>query len=157
MDRGGHVRHAWLAVVAAAAAGLAGCGGPTVIRFQAGERVNQVQKDKPENTPANLMIFLLKDNASFNNASPEQLWSKEKAKAVLGADLAGEPRETTVNAGDPESKIDLGALPADVRFVGVLARLPKQDPPVTRHIAVKKDEADDFPFLVVDYKLEVKK
>lgn len=150
------MRHARRAAAVAVLA-LAGCGGPLVMRFDAGEKLNQVPKTPPENTPVTVMVFLLKDKASFNNASAEQLWTKEKAKAVLGADQVGEARETTINASDKGVKVDLGAVPADVRYIGVMAKMPKQDPPVQRHIAVPKDEADDYPFELVDYKIEFKK
>jgi len=150
------VRHARMAAVLAGLA-FAGCGGPLIVRFDALDKLNQVAKTPPENTPVTLMVFRLKDKASFMNASVEQLWTKEKAKGVLGADLVGEIIETTINASDKGVKVDLGAVPADVRYIGVVAKMPKQEPPVQRHIAVPKDEADDYPFELVDYKIEFKK
>ena len=150
------MRHARVAAVLGALA-FAGCGGPLIIMFEGGERLNPVDKTPPENTPVTVMVFLLKDKASFATASVEQLWTKEKAKAVLGGDQVGEVRERTINANDKAVTVNLGTIPADVRFIGVVAKLPKQDPPVTRHLAVPKDEADDYPFYLVDYKIEIKK
>lgn len=145
------------AVAALALVSLAGCGGPLILRLEGADKLNQNQKTPPENIPVTVLIFLLKDKGSFTNASVEQLWTKEKAKAVLGADQVGEARERTVNASDKGIKVDLGQMPPDVRFIGLVAKLPKQDPPVQRHIAVPKDEADDVVFELVEYRLDVKK
>jgi type VI secretion system VasD/TssJ family lipoprotein len=149
-----------LAKAAAALVLLAavGCGGPMILRFEGGERLNpNMAKNPPENIPVTVLIFKLKENGPFANATAEQLWTPEKAKAVLGQDQVGEARPQTINASDKGVKVDLGQLPADVRYIGIVAKLPKQDPPKTRHLVLPKDEADDGVFLVVDYELKVVK
>lgn len=136
---------------------LAGCGGPLILRFQGGDKLNFNDKTPPESLPVVVKVFLLKDKASFEAASVEQLWTKDKYKAVLGGDLVGEPREIPVFATKAD-KLDLGAVPAEVRFIGVLAMYQKKtDPPSKRHAAVPKDDADDYVFHLDEYRLEPKK
>ena len=90
------------------------------------------------------------------NAPFEQLW-KDKYKAILGADVVGEPRTITIFASK-QDKLDLGAIPADVRFIGIMAMIQKKtDPPSLRHTAVPKEDADDYVFKLIDYRLEAKK
>lgn len=135
-----------------------GCGGPLILRFEGGEKLNQnMTKTPPENIPVTVLVFMLKDKGSFTNASVEQLWTPEKAKAVLGQDQVDEARPKTVNAGDKGLTLDLGKVHTDVRFIGVVAKLPKQDPPTVRHIALPKDEADDGVFMLVNYELKIVK
>jgi type VI secretion system VasD/TssJ family lipoprotein len=153
------IARAW--ATSAALVVLAGCGGPLIMQFKGGEKLNQNDKTPPENIPVDVRIFLLKDKASFEAASVEQLWKKEQYTAVLGQDLVGEPREINVTAqgpGDAPKKLDLGSIPADVRYVGIMAMISKKtDPPSVRHKAVPKQEADDYLFQLVEYRLEAKK
>ena len=63
------MRHAWAAAAVAFLA-LTGCGGPLVMKFRGGERVNMNPKE--ENIPVDVRVFLLKDKAAFMNASIER-------------------------------------------------------------------------------------
>jgi type VI secretion system VasD/TssJ family lipoprotein len=149
------VRHARLAAALLALA-LAGCGGPLVLQFRGGEKLNLNAKEPPESIPVVVRVFLLKDKATFQTTAIEQLWTKEKYKAALGSDLVGEPREITIFASKPD-KLDLGKIEADVRFVGIMAMYQKKtDPPSVRHVAVPKEEAAAKIFELVDYRIEVK-
>jgi len=148
-----HLRTAATAVIALA---LAGCGGPLILQFQGAEKLNLNDKEPPESVPVEVRVFLLKDKASFTNAPFEQLWG-QKYKAVLGADVVGEPRTITIFASK-KSPLDLGTVPTDVRFIGVMAMYQKKgEGTVKRHEAVSKEDADDVIFELIEYRLEVKK
>jgi len=150
----GLVRHARLAAVLSLLA-VAGCGGPLILQFRGGPNLNQNDKTPPENIPVDVRVFLLKDKTAFVTAPFEQLW-KDKYKAVLGADVVGEPRTITIVASQPD-KLDLGQIPTEVRFIGIMAMIQKKtEPPSLRHTAVPKDEAASKIFELVDYKLVVK-
>jgi type VI secretion system VasD/TssJ family lipoprotein len=149
-----HVRTA-AAVVALA---LAGCGGPLILRFEGSDIVNPNRRlNPPENLPVDVRVFLLKDNGTFEKANFEELW-KDKYKAVLGADLVGEPRSITINAKDKKT-LNLGEIPKEVRFIGLMAMYQEkaEGPPQKRHLAVAKDDADDFVYQLIEYRIEVKK
>ena len=142
----------WLAAAVVAAAAV-GCGGPTIVRFQGIEPLNL--NEKGETTPVEVRIFLLKDGGSFNKAQIEQLWGP-KYKEVLGGDVVGEPRQVTIYAG-AEKKVDLGPIPAEVRFVGIMGMFGKREEKTERHFAVAKEDADDFLFELTGYTLRKKK
>ena len=148
-----HVRTMSAAVLVLA---LAGCGGPLILQFKGGDVLNPV-KDPPENTPVDVRVFLLKDKGSFEKATFESLWGN-KYKDVLGSDVVGEPRPITIMAKD-KKKLDLGEIPKEVRFIGIMAMYQAKAPgaPQTRHLAVSKEEADDYVFEVVEFRLEAKK
>jgi type VI secretion system VasD/TssJ family lipoprotein len=137
-----------------------GCGGPLILQFKGGEKLNMNTKEPPENIPVDVRVFLLKDKAAFMNAAVEQLWTKEKYKAVLGSDLVGEHREILITAqgkADAPKKLDLGVIPPDVRFIGIMAMISKKsDPPAVRHTAVAKEDAASKIFELVEYRLDVK-
>jgi type VI secretion system VasD/TssJ family lipoprotein len=140
------------AVLVAVAA--TGCGGPLILRFQGTEPLNV--NAVGESTPVDVRVFLLKDSGSFTKAPFEQLWG-DKYKQVLGADVVGEPREDTIYAGNAK-KMDLGEIPKEVRFIGIMAKYGKQDEAKSeRHFAVAKEDADDFLYELTGYKILRKK
>lgn len=148
------MNHLRTAAAALAVLVLAGCGGPLILQFRGADRLNVNEKD--ESVPVEVRVFLLKDKASFTNASFEALWGP-KYRAVLGGDVVGEPRLITVFASK-KSPLDLGQIPTEVRFIGVMAMYQKKsDAPVQRHVAVAKEDADDVVFELVEYRLDVKK
>jgi type VI secretion system VasD/TssJ family lipoprotein len=153
------VRHARRAAAVAVLA-LAGCGGPLILQIHGGEKLNQNDKTPPENLPVDVRVFLLKDKTAFETASMEQLWTKEKYKGVLGSDLVGEVRQLTImaqGAAEPPKKLDLGVIPPDVKYVGIMAMISKKgDPPARRHVAVPKELAASKIFELIEYRLEVK-
>ncbi len=152
------MNHARTAAAAVLALALAGCGGPLILQFKGADVLNPNRAlNPPENIPVDVRVFLLKDNGTFMKANFEQLWGA-KYKDVLGTDLMGEPRPLTIMASQTK-KLDLGEIPKDVRFIGVMAmyQTKADGPPQQRHVAVAKEDADDVVFELIEYRLEVKK
>lgn len=150
------MRHARVAA-ALVLLGLAGCGGPLILKFQGAEVLNPKKgANPPENIPVDVKVFLLKDAGSFTKAPFEQLWGKYKE--ILGTDLVGEPRKINIMAAQKKT-MDLGEVPKDVRFIGIMAMYQEKadGPPQQRHVAYPKEEADSVVFELIEYRLEVKK
>ena len=148
-----HVRTVSAALLVLA---LAGCGGPLKLQFKGGDVLSPV-KDPPENTPVDVRVFLLKDKGAFEKATFESLWGN-KYKDVLGSDVVGEPRPITIMAKD-KKELNLGEIAKEVRFIGVMAMYQSKAPgaPQTRHVAVTKEDADDYVFELIEFRLEAKK
>ncbi len=132
-----------------------GCGGgPLDIRVRGVEPLNV--NEKGESTPIDVRIYTLKDNAKFEKALFEDLWTKDKE--VLGDNMIGEPKQITINPGkaDAQARVEqLGVLPPEVRYIGIMA-LYSKGKGEQRHIAVARDQADDYIFEFTEYKVKFK-
>ena len=149
-----HARMAAVSAAVLAALALAGCGGPLILEFRGADRLNL--NDKDECVPVEVRVFLLKDKGSFAKASFEQLWGA-KYKEVLGTDVVGEPRPITIFASKA-TPLNLGELPKEVRFIGVMAMYQrKAEEGMKRHVVVDRDEAGSQIFELIEYRLELKK
>jgi len=98
--------------------------------------------DKDESSAVPLKIFLLKDGDRFEKASVNDLWNKHRE--VLGADRIRAPKEINVLGGDIDDTavpIDLGEAPEEMRFVGVVALMNKEDKGPRKLLIAKKDLA----------------
>jgi type VI secretion system VasD/TssJ family lipoprotein len=115
---------------------IAGCGSDTV-RLRGVRPMNL--NEAGESTPVNVRIYPLKDDKRFTESEFEDLWVRDKD--VLQDDWVSVPTVTTVLPGDekdPPQEIDLGNLPSEVKYVGVMAlygkRWPGQKPRRVVHV-----------------------
>lgn len=133
------MRHASILAAAALAASLAACGGPAYVRVRGVLPLNV--NDSSESTPVDVRLYQLKDDGNFMRAKVEELWTRDKE--VLAGDLIAQ-KKVTVFPGPEESApkdIEIGELPADCRFVGVLALFSKPDDKGPRHLVIPAKEA----------------
>ena len=125
------------------AAGLAllspSCGGPSALFFRGVKPLNE--NDRKESNSVKVRVYQLKDDARFNQATVDKLWTD--AKGALADDLVAMKEETVFPgaADDEPRKVELGELPDAVRFVGVLALYPKEDDKGPRKLVLPKAEA----------------
>jgi len=125
-------------ILAAGLALLAACGGPSSLYYRGVKPMNE--NERKESNSVDVRIYQLKDDARFNQATIEKLWTDDKA--ALGEDLIA-MKPATVYAGsadDKERSVELGELPDAVRFVGVLALYPKEDDKGPRKMLLAKSE-----------------
>lgn len=128
-----------MTVLAAGLALLVACGGPTSVYVRGVKPMNE--NDRKESNSVRIRIYQLKDDARFNQATIDKLWTD--AKGALADDMNA-MKEATVYPGgadDPYQTIELGELPDAVRFIGILALYPKEDDKGPRKIAIPKAEA----------------
>src|SRR4030095_3896252 len=88
-----------------------------------------------------IRIYYLKDDARFNQATVDKLWTD--AKGALADDLTGQ-KEATVfpgSADDPYKTVERGERPESVRFIGILALSPKEDDKGPRKLLLPKAES----------------
>jgi type VI secretion system VasD/TssJ family lipoprotein len=88
-----------------------------------------------------IRIFQLKDDARFNQATVDQIWTNPKE--VLADDVIA-MKQVTVFPGAAEDKaasFELGDLPDTVRFLGVLALFPKEDDKGPRKLVLPKKDS----------------
>lgn len=120
---------------------LASClgGGPTALYVRGVKPLNE--NERRESTPVDIRIFQLRDDAKFNQATVDQVWTN--AKEVLADDVIAMKQVTVFpgSAEDKETKFELGDLPETVRFIGVLALFPKEDDKGPRKVAIAKKDA----------------
>jgi type VI secretion system VasD/TssJ family lipoprotein len=128
-----------IAVLAAVVAALAACGGPSKVYLQGVKPLNE--NDRKESTPVDVRLYQLKDDSKFNQATIEKLWTDDKT--VLGDDLVAVKVVTVFpgSAEEREKEVELGELPASVRFVGVFALYPKEDGKGPRKVTLAADRA----------------
>jgi type VI secretion system VasD/TssJ family lipoprotein len=129
----------WAAALAALAALAPACGGPLSIHFRGVMPINE--NDRKESNYVTARIYYLKDDARFNQATVDKLWTD--APGALGDDLVGS-KEAKVQPGkadDPYMSVELGQLPDAVRFIGILGMYKKEDDKGPRKLALPKDEA----------------
>ena len=129
------MRHA---VLSAALLLLVACGGPSSLYFRGVKPMNE--NDRKESNSVKVRIYQLKDDARFNQATVEKLWTDQQG--ALGEDLVA-MKEAIVfpgSADDPYKSVELGELPDAVRFVGILALYPKEDDKGPRKMVLPKAE-----------------
>lgn len=145
----------WAAALAMGA--LAACaGGPTVVRIKGVKPVNE--NDRKESVPVDVRFFLLKDDAKFNLAPIENLWTEEKAKAALAEDLVMQKTETIRPgvAEDAPRDVSLGELAPGTNFVGLLMLAGgKDDGP--RKLVMPANQAGGRVWLLRAYHIEQEK
>jgi type VI secretion system VasD/TssJ family lipoprotein len=131
------MRKLW--VLAAALATLAACGGPSALFFRGVKPLNE--NDRRESNSVKVRIYQLKDEARFNQATVDKLWTDHQG--ALAEDLVAMKEENVFPGGadDPYKKVELGDLPESVRFIGILALYPKEDDRGPRKLALPKAEA----------------
>ena len=115
------------------------CGGPTAIYTRGVKPMNE--NDRKESNSVAIRIYYLKDDARFNQATVDKLWTDHKG--ALADDLTGQ-KEATVfpgSADDPYKTVELGELPESVRFIGILALYPKEDDKGPRKFCLPKGES----------------
>jgi type VI secretion system VasD/TssJ family lipoprotein len=96
------------------------------------------ENDRKESNSVDIRVYQLRDDARFNQATIEKLWTDDKG--ALGDDLVA-MKAATVFAGsadDKERTVELGELPETVRFIGVLALYPKEDDKGARKMILPK-------------------
>lgn len=144
------------AMLGAALAFLAACGGPTALRVKAVRPVNVVRmNDKDESTPVGIRIYQLRDDAKFRQASVDDLW--RDSKKVLGEDLVAPEKPHTALPRDADGapeEVDLGVLDPAAKFVGVLALFPKEDEKKLRKEIVPANEASGTVIVLTGYHIE---
>src|SRR5258706_9720763 len=103
-----------LAVLCAAVAALAACGGPSALYVRGVKPMNE--NDRKESTTVDIRVYQLKDDSRFNQATIDKLWTDDKG--ALADDLVAVKQETVYPgaADDKEKTITLGELPEHVRF-----------------------------------------
>ena len=125
-------------ILAAGLAFLAACGGPSALYFRGVKPMNE--NDRRESNSVTVRVYQLKDDARFNQATVEKLWTDPKG--ALADDLVAmkEAKVFPGAADDQANKVELGELPNDVRFIGVLALYPKEDEKGPRKLVLPKAE-----------------
>lgn len=120
---------------------LAGCTVPMKLQLRGVKPLNE--NERKENTPVDVRLYQLKDNARFERATVDNLWMKDKE--TLGEDLVAVKTVTVFPAeahASPQVE-DLGRLDPAVRFIGILALYPREDEGKPRKVVVPAAEADD--------------
>jgi type VI secretion system VasD/TssJ family lipoprotein len=82
-----------------------------------------------ESTPVNVRIYPLKDDKRFLESEFEDLWIRDKD--VLQDSWIAAPSVATILPGDEKDapqEVDLGRLPSEVKYVGVMALYGKKWP-----------------------------
>lgn len=135
------MRPVLLAVALAATFALAACNSVSRLRVRGVAPLNLNEAN--ESVPVDVRIYQLKDDARFARAKAEDLWVKPKE--VLADDIVSE-KKITVFPGRPEDApqdVEIGKLPPEVRFVGILALYSKTDEKGPRHLVLPRGEADN--------------
>jgi type VI secretion system protein VasD len=143
-----------VAVLAAVVATLAACGGPSRLYVKGVKPLNE--NDRKESVPVDVRVYQLKDDSRFNQAAIDKLWTDDKT--VLGDDLVA-VKVITVFPGsvdDQEREIEIGELPQQVRFVGLLALYPKDDDKGSRKLVVPASDAGKSILIFTGYHISKK-
>ena len=133
------MRHAPILAAAVLAASLSACGGPSFVRVRGVSPLNV--NDSNESTPVDIRVYQLKDDGRFTRARVEELWTKDKE--VLADDLLGQKKITVFpgRAEEAPKDVEIGELPADCRFIGILALFSKADDKGPRHLVIPAKDA----------------
>ncbi len=125
---------------AVALALLGACAAPLRLQVLGIKPLNE--NDRKESTPVDVRIYLLKDNARFERATIEGLWTKDKE--TLAEDLVSVKTVTVFPGaeGDKPQEVDLGIPDVSVRFVGVLGLYSREEAGQPRKVVVPVREAD---------------
>lgn len=112
-----------------------------------------------ESRPTEIRIYQLKDNAKFDNASAEDVWSN--AEETLGDTLLGVPKtgesifpEDRANAQGKQITLELESQTA---YIGVIAGFSKTDELEQRFVSVPVDQAGDVLFELTGYHISIVK
>jgi type VI secretion system protein VasD len=129
------------AIPAAAILVLIGCTVPVKLQMRGVKPLNE--NERKENTPVDVRIYQLKDNARFDRATIDNLWMKDKE--TLAEDLAAVKTITVfpAEAQDKPQVVDLGTVDPSIRFIGILALYAKEEEGKPRKVVVPVAEADD--------------
>lgn len=106
-----------------------------------------------------IRIYQLKDNARFDNADIDALWTN--ANETLGDSLIGEPRtgdsifpEDRQNAQGKKIEVE---LKDEARYIGILALYSESDEVGKQFVSVPVDEAGSVVFELTGYHITVKR
>lgn len=127
-------------IMAAGLVFLVACGGgPTALYVRGVKPMNE--NERKESNSVAIRIFQLKDDARFNQATIEKLWTDDKG--ALADDLVAMKPSIVYpgSADDKEKDVQLGDLPEAVRFIGILALYPREDDKGPRKIVLPKAQA----------------
>ena len=144
----------WSIALATLAALAPACGGPTSLYVRGVKPMNE--NERKESNSVAVRIYQLKDDARFNAATVDKLWTDHKG--ALADDLTA-MKEATVfpgSADDPYKTVELGELPESIRFIGVLALYPKEDDKGPRKLCVAKAETGKV-LRFTGYHIEIEK
>jgi len=142
------------AILAGAMSLLAACGGPSALYFRGVKPMNE--NERKESNSVKVRIYQLKDDARFNQATVDKLWTDHQA--ALAEDLVA-MKEAIVfpgSADDPYKTVELGELPDSVRFIGILALYPKEDDKGPRKLVLPKAESGSI-LRFTGYRIEKEK
>ena len=141
------VRH-WLPAVALLSLALVGCGrSPLSVRAVSPVNLNV----EGESLPVKVRIYALRDDGRFRSALFSDLWTRDRE--VLGDDRLQDAKVVIVAPRGPTGlpdEIDLGELPKDTRFIGIMALYRRPDEPDRRRIVLPVDLVGDRIVELVD-------
>lgn len=131
------VRLHWLSAVALLSLILGGCGqSPLSVRAVSPVNVNV----DGESLPVKVRIYALRDDARFRSVLFSDLWTRDRE--VLGDDRLQDRKEVDVAPRGPTGlpdEINLGELPKETRFIGIMALYRHGDEPDRRRIVLPVD------------------
>jgi len=135
---------------------LSGCAATSVsLSVVAVEPVNEAQAG--ESRPVEIRVYQLRDDARFNQASIDLLWSD--AEAALGDSLIDVrlginifPEKAQDNPRGREVVID--PLSAEARFIGILALYERSEEGGRQSVVLPVDEAGRVKFTLTGYRIE---
>jgi type VI secretion system VasD/TssJ family lipoprotein len=115
------------------------CGGVSALYLRGVNPLNVNPMKEP--CSVKVRVYQLKDDSRFNQATVEKIWTD--AKGALADDLVAMKQETVFPgaADDEPKKVELGELPGDVRFIGILALFSKEDDKGQRKLVLPRDDA----------------
>jgi type VI secretion system VasD/TssJ family lipoprotein len=130
-----------------------GCGrGPMLVRAVSPVNVNK----EGESLPVKVRIYALRDDGRFRSALFSDLWQRDIQ--ALGDDRLQDPKVLVVAPRDPTGlpdEIDLGTLPQETRFIGILALYQQPDEPDRRRVVLPIDLVDERIVELVDRSIVV--
>lgn len=130
-----------------------GCGrGPMLVRAVSPVNVNK----EGESLPVKVRIYALRDDGRFRSALFSDLWQRDIQ--TLGDDRLQDPKVLVVAPRDPTGlpdEIDLGTLPQETRFIGILALYQQPDEPDRRRVVLPIDLVDERIVELVDRSIVV--
>ena len=131
------VRLHWMPAVVLLSLVLGGCGqSPLSVRAVSPVNVNV----DGESLPVQVRIYALRDDSRFRSALFSDLWTKDRE--VLGDDRLQDFKVANVAPRGPTGapdEINLGELPKETRFIGIMALYRHADEPDRRRIVLPID------------------
>lgn len=145
-----------LTVIALGFALLTGCAASSVtLDVVAIKPVNELNN---QSRVTDIRIYQLKDNARFDNADIDALWTN--AAETLGETLIGDPK--TGESIFPEDKADAQGkritveLDPETRYIGLLALYSEADEVGEQFVSVPVDRAESVVFELTGYHVSIK-